>query len=80
MFPNMQFLVFGGLACTAGLVSMRLPETLNRPMPETLDDLDKTSRSNYMEQTAELSEDKVRLLEDDIIEKEKQIDELKQMA
>ena len=68
-YPSLQFLVFGSMAFTAGVFSTRLPETANQPMPETLDDLDVVG---YDVKVTSLSDDKVRLLEDDIIEKQKE--------
>lgn len=40
IYPNMDFTVFGLSAFVGGLISWKLPETLNRPMPETVEDVD----------------------------------------
>lgn len=37
---SVPMLIMGTMAVTAGLVSVALPETLNKPLPETLADLD----------------------------------------
>ena len=63
-----DFLVFGVMAFSAGLISLRLPETANQPMPETMEDLE---RKDEMRITP-LSEDKVKLLESDILQHEKE--------
>lgn len=39
MEPSLQFTVFGLLSFTSGLLNLLLDETLNRTLPETLDDL-----------------------------------------
>ena len=36
---NSHFLVFGVLGCVSGILSMILPETLGRPLPETPEDI-----------------------------------------
>jgi len=33
-------LLFGGLSTAAGLVTLILPETLHRPLPQTIDDIE----------------------------------------
>jgi len=33
-------LVFGGLSTAAGLLTLLLPETLHRPLPQTIDDIE----------------------------------------
>lgn len=39
MFPNSDFLFFGSGVFLAGFLSLRLPETHKKPMPETVADL-----------------------------------------
>ena len=36
----MPGLVFGGLSTAAGLLTLLLPETLHRPLPQTIDDIE----------------------------------------
>ena len=36
----MPGLLFGGLSTAAGLVTLILPETLHRPLPQTIDDIE----------------------------------------
>ena len=36
---NLHLLVFGGLTLSAGLLNLRLPETQDLPLPETLEDM-----------------------------------------
>jgi len=33
-------LLFGGLSTAAGLLTLLLPETLHRPLPQTIDDIE----------------------------------------
>lgn len=40
IYPDLQFLVFGALSFTAGLLTLGLPETVGKPLPETLEDLE----------------------------------------
>lgn len=37
--PNLHFSFLGLMAFSAGLLNMKLPETLGKPMPETIDDI-----------------------------------------
>lgn len=39
VFPNLHFLLFGGMAFLAGVVNLQLPETMGRPLPEDMGDL-----------------------------------------
>ena len=53
----------------AAILSMRLPETANVPMPETIDDLDQAmSRSSqgHTISNVVITEDKLKLLEGEI--------------
>jgi len=34
-------LLFGGLSTAAGLLTLLLPETLHRPLPQTIDDIER---------------------------------------
>lgn len=77
MYPSLQFLVLGAMAVSAGAISYLLPETVRRPMPETLSDLDSDTQVKVREVTT-LSEDKVKLLEGDILQKEKEVDDNKE--
>ena len=43
MDHGLPMLVMGGLVVCVGLLSLKLPETLDKPMPETLQELE----SNY---------------------------------
>jgi len=38
--PWLPGLLFGGLSTVAGLLTLLLPETLNRPQPQTIDDIE----------------------------------------
>ena len=73
-YPLMQFFIFGAMSFTAGLAAFKLPETVNKPMPETFDDLDlKEDRSKV--KVVPLSEDKVKLMEGDILERQKDLED-----
>ena len=75
IYTNVDFVIFGAFTLLAGFVCLRLPETLGKSMPETIADLDlqaqgHTQRSKVEvmdpEQNVSLSEDKLRLLQDEI--------------
>jgi len=38
--PWLPGLLFGGLSTAAGLLTLLLPETLHRPLPQTIDDIE----------------------------------------
>ena len=40
LYANLDFVIFGVATLLAGIVSLKLPETLNRPMLETVDEVD----------------------------------------
>jgi len=40
MYANVDFVIFGVITFIAGVVSLQLPETLNRPMVETAEEID----------------------------------------
>jgi len=40
LYSNVDFLIFGVITLVAGIVSLQLPETLNRPLVETADEID----------------------------------------
>ena len=66
----MDFLIFGTMTLLAGLISTRLPETANVPMPETLDDLNTRSRRGSGSRSSSdeaITEDKLKLLEGEIM-------------
>ena len=68
---SVDFLIFGSMTLVAGVISMRLPETLNAPMPETFDDLTvgsgKDSRTITLDVMSDaITEDKLKLLEGEL--------------
>ena len=71
-YPQLQFLIFGLMSFTAGVISWKLPETANKPLPEDLSDLEEKVKDKVVMVTP-LSEDKVKLLEADISEKYQQM-------
>jgi len=40
LYANADFVIFGVITFIAGIVSLQLPETLNRPMVETAEEID----------------------------------------
>jgi len=40
MVPWLPGLLFGGLSTAAGLLTLLLPETLGRPLPQTIEDIE----------------------------------------
>ena len=60
------------MSFSAGVISWKLPETANKPLPEDLSDLEEKVKDKGFSVTP-LSEDKVRLLEADISQKHQQM-------
>jgi len=50
-------LLFGGLSTAAGLLTLLLPETLHRPLPQTIDDIERWYSDKHI--TQEKSQDVV---------------------
>ena len=44
VYPSLQFAVFGCVSFLTGIMCLKLPETLNKPLPETMNDLNATSK------------------------------------
>ena len=61
------------MSFTAGVISWKLPETANKPLPEDLSDLEEKVKDSRVMMVTPLSEDKVKLLEADISEKHQQM-------
>ena len=61
------------MSFTAGVISWKLPETANKPLPEDLSDLEEKVKDSRVIMVTPLSEDKVKLLEADITEKHQQM-------
>ena len=53
----MPGLLFGGLLTAAGLLTLLLPETLHRPLPQTIDDIERWYSDKHI--TQEKSQDDV---------------------
>ena len=60
------------MSFSAGVISWKLPETANKPLPEDLSDLEEKVKDKVVMVTP-LSDDKVKLLEADISEKHQQM-------
>ena len=45
--PWLPGILFGGLSTAAGLLTLLLPETLNRPLPQTIDDIEQWYTDNH---------------------------------
>ena len=43
-YPSLPGIMFGGLSIGVGLLALFLPETLNRPLPQTIEDIDAWGR------------------------------------
>jgi len=69
--PSLQFTIFGVLSLSSGLLNLMLEETLNRPLPETLDDIFgevgglRSERGKYARLASEELEDSEEELLDD---------------
>jgi len=55
--PWLPGLLFGGLSTAAGLLTLLLPETLNRPLPQTIDDIEQWYKPAAKEKSAAADED-----------------------
>ena len=44
ILPWLPGLLFGGLSIGSGLLTFFLPETLNRPLPQTIEDIENWSK------------------------------------
>jgi len=77
-YPASQYAIFGILAFTAGLAATRLPETAGQVMPETIEDLQNNNDDSLVVKVQPLSEDKVKLLEEDILQEEKILEEMEE--
>lgn len=42
--PAIPVIIFGIFSCTAGVFALMLPETLNKRMPETVADVEKSAK------------------------------------
>lgn len=72
--PNSQFIVFGFLSFTSGLLNMLLPETVNTTLPETIQDLGTIKKGTYEQVNQELDNPaKVHMIEEVIAMGEKEL-------
>lgn len=44
--PWLPGILFGGLSVVVGLLTLLLPETMNRPLPQTIEDIENWSQSD----------------------------------
>ena len=43
----MAYLIFGGFGVLSGILSLQLPETLGKPLPETIEDVENEASAAY---------------------------------
>ncbi|KAH8363598.1 hypothetical protein KR084_011914 [Drosophila pseudotakahashii] len=53
IWPPLPLIICGALSLTAGLLSLFLPETLNKPMPETIEDGENFGKKTAPQEAAE---------------------------
>ena len=51
ILPWLPGLLFGGLSIGSGLLTFFLPETLNRPLPQTIEDIENWSKKGKKSET-----------------------------
>ena len=67
-YPSLDYFLFGSMSFITGLLCLRLPETLNQQMAETVADLDKIRPVHRLTvKEKDLADDKIKLLEDEIV-------------
>lgn len=62
LFHNAHFIVFGVLGCLSGALCYVLPETLGRPLPESVDDI--YGKEKMEKEVIQLQGDRQKLLSD----------------
>jgi len=62
---NLQFTVFGMLSLAAGLANLKLPETLGRPLPDSLADMSRLLSGGRTASKMELAEGTEPLIDED---------------